>query len=203
MKRILTLAAASVLALSAHAADFVEGKHYIDLGESAFKADQQVVKVYSTNCPFCFKYEKAVIPTFEKHLPDGVTYDAYHITTKPPFGVEKAAAVAVAKTLGESEYKAVKMAFYQRLHDQKQKFNDASEVTAFAIDKMGIDQATFNAKANSDEVKALLKKWDQGVAVAKVKGIPAIVVNGKYLIITQSVTSMTMLDDLTAELLAK
>ncbi|SDI93815.1 thiol:disulfide interchange protein DsbA [Ferrimonas sediminum] len=203
MKRILTLAAASLLALTAQAAEFSEGKHYIDLKDQGFNAPNQVVKVYSTNCPFCYKYEKAVMPNYIKNLPDGVDYDAYHITTKPPFGLEKATVVAVAKTLGEKQYKKVKMAYYKHIHDDKIKFKSSEEATSFGLKAAGIDAADFEAKKGSAEVSALLTKWDQGLKVAKVKGIPAIVVNGQYLIVTQSITSMKMLDDLTAELLTK
>ncbi|USD38514.1 MULTISPECIES: thiol:disulfide interchange protein DsbA/DsbL [Ferrimonas] len=203
MKRILTLAAASLLALTAQAADFSEGKHYIDLKDQGFNAPNQVVKVYSTNCPFCYKYEKAVMPNYIKNLPEGVGYDAYHITTKPPFGKEKATVVAVAKSLSDKQYKAVKMAYYKHIHDDKIKFKSPEEAIEFGLNAGGIDASTFAAKKDSDAVITLLKKWDQGLKVAKVKGIPAIVVNGRYLIITQSITSMAMLDELTADLLAK
>ncbi|QIZ77477.1 thiol:disulfide interchange protein DsbA/DsbL [Ferrimonas lipolytica] len=200
MKKII---AAISLAISFGATAYDQGKHYIDLKDKGFNAPNQVVKVYSTNCPFCYKYEKSVIPNYEKNLPDGINYDAYHITTKPPFGLEKATAVAVGKVLGEKQYKTVKMAYYKQLHDLKKKFTSSEEATQFGIDKLGISQAEFDKHAASPEVAKLLLKWDQGLEVAKVKGIPAIVVNGKYLINTQSVTSMKMLDELTAELLAK
>ncbi|QIZ78934.1 thiol:disulfide interchange protein DsbA/DsbL [Ferrimonas lipolytica] len=200
MKKLLT---ALALTLSFGAAAYDEGKHYIDLKDGGFDAPNQVVKVYSTNCPFCYKYEKAVIPNYVKNLPDGIKYDAYHITTKPPFGLEKATAVAVGKVLGDKQYKKVKMAYYKQIHDLKKKFSSSEEATQFGIDQLEISKAEFDKHAASPEVAKLLKKWDQGLEVAKIKGIPAIVVNGKYLINTQSVTSMKMLDELTAELLAK
>ncbi|TKB49222.1 thiol:disulfide interchange protein DsbA/DsbL [Ferrimonas sediminicola] len=203
MKRILSLAAASLLALTAHAADYSEGKHYIDLKENGFSATNKVVKVYSTNCPFCYKYEKAVMPKFVKNLPEGVTYEAYHISTKPPFGKEKATVVAVAKTLGEKQYKKAKMAYYKHIHDDKVKFKSSEEATQFGLESANIDQATFDRLKDSPEVTSLMAKWDQGIKVAKIKGIPAIVVNGRFLINTQSITSMKMLDELTAELLTK
>ncbi|WP_417347914.1 thiol:disulfide interchange protein DsbA/DsbL [Ferrimonas sp.] len=203
MKRLLSLAALSLFALSANAADYSEGKHYIDLKDNGFSANNQVVKVYSTNCPFCYKYEKAVMPKYIENLPEGVSYDAYHISTKPPFGKEKATVVAVAKTLGEKEYKKAKMAYYKHLHDDKVKFKSSEEAIQFGLNAAAIDQATFSRLKNSAKVTDLMTKWDQGIKVAKVKGIPAIVVNGRYLINTQSITSMKMLDELTAELLTK
>lgn len=209
MKRLFKTSISAMMLLGAcsagmaMASDFKEGKHYLTLGSEAFKADNQVVKIYSTNCPFCYKYEKAVIPNYVKNLPGGVEYDAYHITTKPPFGKEKASVVAVAKTIGAAEYNKVKMAYYKHIHDDKIKFESGEEAVSFGLSAGGISKSDFDQKVKSQEVQSLLAKWDQGVAVAKIKGIPAIVVDGKYLINTQSVTSMKMLDELTAELLEK
>lgn len=201
-KKLLPLSAI-LLSFATSAADYQEGKHYIDLADKSFSANNQVVKVYSVNCPFCYKYEKAVIPNFENNLPDGVEYDAYHITTKPPMGLEKATVLAVAKTNSEKAYKKAKMAYYAYYHDEHKKFSTSDEAINFGIKAAGISRADYSEQANSPAVKQLLKKWDQGLDVAKLKGIPAIVVNGKYLIVTASVTSMSMLDELTADLLKK
>ncbi|QIZ77659.1 thiol:disulfide interchange protein DsbA/DsbL [Ferrimonas lipolytica] len=206
MKKVFTTAVTTIaLTLSAFAgaATYEEGTHYVKLGDAAFNSPNKVVKVYSTNCPFCYKYEKAVIPNYIKNLPAGVEYDSYHITTKPPFGLEKASVLAVAKAIGDKQYKKAKMAYYKHIHDDKIKFSSSEETTEFGLKAAGISRADYDAKVGTAEVKATLTEWDQGVDVAKVKGIPAIVVNGKYLINTSSIRSMTMLDELTAELLKK
>ncbi len=202
-KKALALSAL-FLSLSASAANYKEGTHYLDLKENSFKADNQIVKIYSANCPFCYKYEQAVIPNMVKNLPSGMTYDAYHITTKPPFGKEKATVIAVGKVLGDAQYKKVKMSLYARYHDQNKKFSNADEVYEFGAKELGMSKADFMQKAAAPEVKALLKKWDDaGVEVAKIQGIPALVVNGKYLIKTSEIRSMGMLDELIKELAAK
>ncbi|USD37993.1 thiol:disulfide interchange protein DsbA/DsbL [Ferrimonas sp. SCSIO 43195] len=202
MKKLI-VALSMVMAFGASAANYKEGVHYQVLKSESFNAPNSVVKIYSVNCPFCYKYELGVIPNMVKNLPEGMTYDAYHITTKPPFGKEKASVIAVAKTLGQDQYKKVKMAYYARYHDQKLKFDTAGEVIDFGINLLGISHSEFDAKLASDSVVALLKQWDQGVEIAKIQGIPALVVDGKYLINTKSITSLTMLDDLVAELAQK
>ncbi|MCG9695375.1 thiol:disulfide interchange protein DsbA/DsbL [Shewanella sp. Isolate11] len=203
LKKLLTVSTL-FLSLAATAGDYKEGTHYIDLADKSFKADNQVVKIYSANCPFCYKYEKAVMPNMIKNLPSGMSYDAYHISTKPPFGEEKATVIAVAKVLGDTEYKKTKMALYARYHDKHEKFTNTEEVYDFGAKELNLSKADFMQKAGSPEVKALLKKWDDaGVEIAKIQGIPAIVVNGKYLIKTSSIRSMTMLDELIADLSKK
>ncbi|QYJ78738.1 thiol:disulfide interchange protein DsbA/DsbL [Shewanella acanthi] len=203
MKKSLLALGALLISCSVSAAQFKEGEHYQLLGDASFNAPNQVVKVFSVNCPFCYKYDKSVTPGMVKNLPEGVTFDAYHITTKPPLGKEKALVLAYAKTQSEEAYQAAKMAFYKHYHDDKIHFASGEEAIDFGLKAAGLDKAGFEAAKNSDEIKKTIEKWDQGLAVAKIQGIPAIVVNGKYLINTKSIRSMPMLDELVAELAAK
>ncbi|MDL2197303.1 thiol:disulfide interchange protein DsbA/DsbL [Shewanella algae] len=203
MKKSLLALGALLLSCSVSAAKYNEGEHYQLLGAASFDAPNQVVKVYSVNCPFCYKYDKSVIPGMVKNLPKGVTFDDYHITTKPPLGKEKAWVLAYAQTQSEQAFKAAKMAFYKKYHDDKARFASADEAIDFGLKAAGLDRAGFEAAKNSPEVQQLLNKWDRGVEVAKIQGIPALVVNGKYLINTKSIRSMQMLDELVAELAAK
>lgn len=83
---------------NAMALDLEEGNHYQVLPESVqFQADKQVTKIFSVNCPFCYKYEKSVIPGMVKNLPSTINYDAYHISSKSPFGAEASEVLAVAR----------------------------------------------------------------------------------------------------------
>jgi len=205
MKKIASaLACMLAFSFSVQAANFKEGKDYETLSSGvAFNAPNQIVKVYSTNCPFCYKYEQAVIPDLVENLPEGASYDAYHITTKPPLGIEKACSLAVAKVMSEDLYHKLKMDLYARYHDQHKKFANPEEVYAHSAKILGISVAQLHDSAATPEVKALMAKWDQGVEIAKIQGIPALVVNGKYLIHTKAIKSQEMLSDLVAELLHK
>ena len=199
MKYISILASALLLSFSANAA-FTEGVEYQILpSEAQFSAPNSVVKIYSINCPFCYKYEKAGIPNNEI-LPDGIEMDQFHITTKPPFGLEKSQALAIALTQSEADYKKVKAAFYKKYHVEKKKFTSSEETIAFALPLLNMSKSEFVTASQTADIKALLTKWDQGIEVAKIQGIPAITVNGKYLINTKSITSMDMLGSLISEL---
>lgn len=198
-KSLIAVAATLFMAFGANAA--TEGVEYQVLPKEAqFNSPNQVVKIYSVNCPFCYKYEKAGIPN-ESLLPPGSTLDQYHITTKPPFGLEKTLALAIAKEIkGDAVYKEMKEKYYEKYHVKKEKFSNADETIAFALETLGMDRAEFDKYAKDPKVTQLITKWDQGVAVAKIQGIPAITVNGKYLINTKSIRSMDMLKELIAEL---
>ncbi|MGL5665229.1 MAG: thiol:disulfide interchange protein DsbA/DsbL, partial [Shewanella sp.] len=75
-----------------------------------------------------------------------------------------------------------------------------NEVIDFALNILSMDRAQFDTYAKDPKVTQLMAKWDQGVNIAKIQGIPAITVNGKYLINTKSISSMEMLKNLIAEL---
>ena len=199
MKYLSVLATALLFSWSANAA-FSEGVEYQVLPEDAqFNAPNSVIKIYSINCPFCYKYEKAGIPN-EKILPNDVILEQYHITTKPPFGLEKTQALAIAYNESPAIYKQVKDAYYKMYHVKKKKFESADAVIMFALPLLKMNHDEFNKAAQSNKVKSTIEKWDQGVNVAKIQGIPAITVNGKYLINTKTIKSMDMLKSLITEL---
>lgn len=170
--------------------------------EVQFDSPNSVIKIFSINCPFCYKYEKAGIPN-KGMLPTGVEIDQFHITSKPPFGVEKSQALAIALTKSTEDYKKIKAAYYDMYHVQKKKFTSSDETIALALPLLNMSKSEFITASQSTDVKALMTKWDQGVEVAKIQGIPAITVNGKYLINTKTITSMAMLKSLISELSEK
>ena len=192
-----------VFSVGVTANQYKEGTHYLKLGDAAFKAPNSVVKIYSTNCPYCYKYEKAVMPSFIKNLPEGTAYDSYHIKNKPPFGEEKASVIAVTRVLDENKYKQVKLGYYEQLHDQKKKFSNSDEAINFGLELAGISRDTFDESLNSKAVQTMLTEWENGMEIARRQGVPAIVVNGQYVILTSSIRNMKMLDELAAELLTK
>lgn len=195
--------AALFLSFATSADTYQEGTHYQALDAAKFNAPNKVVKIYSVNCPFCYKYDKGVIPGMVKNLPSGVTYDDYHIATKPPLGDEKSLVLAYALSQSNDAFKQVKAAYYKHYHDDKARFASGEEAITFGLKAANLKRADFDANKNSPEVQKTLTKWDLGNEVAKIQGIPAIVVNGKYLINTKSIRNMKMLDEMIAELAAK
>ncbi|GAA4888179.1 thiol:disulfide interchange protein DsbA/DsbL [Ferrimonas pelagia] len=205
MKKSLPIILSALFSMGVNASNYQEGTHYQVLQpEAQFTAKSEVTKVYSVNCPFCYKYETAVIPNMEKNLPSGTSYEGLHITTKTPLGVEKSQVLAVAKVMGDDKaYKAAQMAYYKHFHDDRERFNNSAEAITYGLKAADISRADFDKHVNTQAVTDMLAYWDQGVEVAKIQGIPAMVVNGKYLINTAQIRSMTMLDEMIEQLLAK
>lgn len=118
--------------------------------------------------------------------------------------MEKSTALAIAKEIkGDKVFKQVKAEYYNQYHVKKVKFESSDATINFVLDDLNMTRAEFDKHAENPKVKALITEWDKGVAVANIQGVPAITVNGKYLINTKSIKSMNMLKDLIAELSAK
>ncbi|MDR2790535.1 MAG: hypothetical protein LBB59_06125 [Campylobacteraceae bacterium] len=56
---------------------------------------------------------------------------------------------------------------------------------------------------NSEEAKNILSEWEASYEIAKIQGVPAFIVNGKYLIYTKSITSIEKMVELIKELAQK
>lgn len=201
MKKIWLGIGALALSFSALAADFKEGVEYRVLKDQP-RVENSIVKVFSVYCPFCYKYEKSVTPMLAKTYGD--QFDAYHLTEKGDFGKVATPVLAALKTIGSEPYKAAKMAYYGAIFDKKMTFKDETAFRQYGLDAAKVSQADFEAALAKPQTQAMIKLWqDKALPVAKVQGVPAIVVNGQYLVNTSKVTSMDMLKGLIDHLLAK
>ncbi|QFU21297.1 thioredoxin domain-containing protein [Shewanella eurypsychrophilus] len=163
--------------------------------------DNTVQKVYSVYCPFCYKYEKAVTPNLIKNLPASAKFQAICLENKGELGIESCEVLAAADTISHKKYKQAKMAMYAAIHDKKLKNVKGSkavkgELAAIGLKAAGISQAEFESALNSSKAQEKLA-YDRTIAltIAKLKGIPAIVVGGNKMIDTSTITSLANLDE--------
>lgn len=199
----------------------VEGTDYVKLEKPIANADATVIKVFSYDCPFCYKYDKAVTKAVMQKVPD-MKFVPYHLATKGQFGKygSEILAVMIAKDEAaginllddNSNFKKVKFALYKAYHDKKEKWgNDASKpenVEAFyktALEPVGMTKADVDAAAKDQKVQDILNKWgmdnnSDSYMVAKIQGVPAFVVDGKYLIYTKSIKGIDQMANTIKEL---
>ena len=198
---------------------FTEGKDadYITLEKPLPGGEGKLVKVWSYDCPFCFKFDVGVdpkmVPLAEKAT--GLKFDMVHIETKGKYGRagselfawcqlrDKAAGITDWED-PKSIFKKAKDAIYKAYHRQGERW--ASGEAAFlktGLDAIGATAEEFEAARKTPEVQQLADSWKPSYDVAKIQGIPAYVVNGKYLIMTKSIRSVQGLVDLITELSKK
>ncbi len=85
-KKTLFALGLSVIAATAMAA--TEGTDYVKLDKPMVNAEGKLTKIFSYDCPFCFKYDVGVdpkvLPRIEKEA--GLAFNPVHLETKGKYG---------------------------------------------------------------------------------------------------------------------
>ncbi len=174
-----------------------------------------VVKVFSYECPHCYKFDKTVTPKLFSEL-DGVKFIPYHLKTKGKLGETASKIFAAMIVLDEasdvsllsdkSKFKKAKFAVYNAVHDKNDDFNGGKDKARFiktAISAAGVSEADYDKALASERAQEILKTWDESYDVAKVQGVPAYVVSGKYLLNAQALGSIDAMAAAVKELSAR
>ena len=80
MKKIWLALAGLVLAFSASAAQYEDGKQYTTL-ENQLLARRKLLEFFSFFCPHCYQFEEVlhISDNVKKKLPEGVKMTKYHV----------------------------------------------------------------------------------------------------------------------------
>ena len=216
-KAIFAGLALLVLFASTCFAAFTEGVDYVVLEKPIPNVPNTLIKVFSYDCPFCYKYDTLVFPIVVPKLPDGLTFRPFHLKTRGKYGVQGSELFAVLLVkdqengLSDKEFyseksllKKAMTAYYQAYHDKKERWDAGSDAfLKTGLDAVGMSKVEFDNAKNSPKVKALLNEWEASYEIAKIQGVPAFVVNGKYLIYTKSIKSVGSMLELINELSKK
>lgn len=197
-------------------AEIKEGRDYITLPKPIPNAQNTLIEIYNYSCPFCYKNSK-ILPKIIKNLPQGVSFKPFHLEQKGVYGkqVSQILAVAIIKdkksnidyNSDKSAFHKAESAYYRGYHDQK-RWHESSplDIDGFlkvGLDSIGMSKNEFNNALKSKEVQDILKQWEHAYEIAAIQGVPAFIVNGKYLIYTRSIQSVQDLENKIQELLAK
>lgn len=189
MKKVLLALAGMVLAFGASAAQIQDGKQYITLDKPVAGAPQ-VVEFFSFYCPHCYQFEHVlhVSENVEKKLPEGVKMARYHVEFLGPLGKDLTQAWGVAMALGVEDkisdpmFDAVqKTQTVQNVADIRKVFIDA-----------GVKPEEYDAAWNSFVVKSLVVQQEKAAADFQLQGVPAMYVNGKYMLNPQGMDTSDM-----------
>ncbi len=200
--KLKSLLATAFLTFSALSMAATEGTDYVVLDTPVANAQNTVIKVFSYDCPFCYKYAKAVDKAVMSKLQE-LPFTPFHLKTKGKYGIQGSQLLAVALVKDKaanlkpldpnSNFHKIEMALYKAYHDKKMRWDDGANPDAFiktGLDAAGWDRAQFDKDCENPDVKALIERWEVSYPIAKVQGVPAYVVNGKYLLMTKNITSI-------------
>jgi thiol:disulfide interchange protein DsbA len=202
------------IAMASSASAFTEGVDYVTLEKPIPNADKTLIKVFSYDCPFCYRYDKRVTEPVVQKLEGIVRFEPYPFETKAKYGTQASRLFAVLMLKDhasgtslvddKSLFKKAKMAYYAAYHDKKERWDGGgNDFLKTGLDAVGMSCADYDAAVKDPKVEEMLQKWKGGYDAARIQGIPAFVVNGKYLIYTKNIQSEDGMVALIKELAAK
>ncbi|CAH0524259.1 thiol:disulfide interchange protein DsbA/DsbL [Vibrio hippocampi] len=178
MKKIIALFATLFVSLAANAAQFTEGDYYKVLDTKA-TSTPTVTEYFSFYCPHCFSFEP-IIAELKKQIPEGTKFQKNHVSFmggnmgEP---MSKAYATMVALKV---EDKMVPVMF-NRIHNLNQAPRNDAELRQIFLDE-GVDAKKFDAAYNGFAVDSMLRRFDKQFKDSGLSGVPAVIVNNKYLV---------------------
>ena len=159
---------------------FVEGTDY-QLISPAVKTAQPdkvvVTEVFWYGCPHCFRFEPHV-ERWSAKLPEGVVFEQVPSSLNPRW-TEHARAYYAFQLMGVLEQ--THGAFFDALHLKRQRLLDVDSIAEFVAER-GLDEKAFREYYSSFPVDTQIRKNVQREKRYGHNGVPAVIVNGKYLI---------------------
>lgn len=186
MKKLFALFSMLMLSLSAQAAQFNEGEHYKVLDLEASNKPV-VTEFFSFYCPHCNSFEP-IIQQLKKQLPEGVKLQKNHVSfmggSMGP-SMSKAFSTMVALKV---EDKMVPVMF-NRIHNLRKAPRDDAELRQIFLDE-GVDEKKFDSAFKGFAVDSMVRRMDKQFEDSGLTGVPAVIVNNKYLVQAQSIKTM-------------
>ncbi|WON76894.1 thiol:disulfide interchange protein DsbA [Serratia sp. UGAL515B_01] len=189
MKKILLALVGIVMAFSASAAQFSDGTQYITL-DKPVTGEPQVLEFFSFYCPHCYQFEEIYrIPdAVKKALPAGTKMTKYHVEFLGPMGKELTQAWAVAMALGVED--KITHPMFEAVQ-KTQTLRTPDDIRNVFI-KAGVSAEEYDAALNSFVVKSLVVQQQKAAEDLQLRGVPAIFVNGKYMVKNDGLDTSSM-----------
>lgn len=174
---LLTLPAAKAQLL------FNEGQDYQVLPQPLplqKAGENEVVEFFSYTCPHCYNLEPALLRWVAEKKPENVGFYPVHVVggswTLPATVKYTAAKLGLGKAFDQQ--------YFAEFHKNRNRrvANEKTAAINFIAEKSGIDKAEVEKAWNSLQVKSALKRSHAMMEKANIQGVPAVVVNGKYLV---------------------
>lgn len=186
MKKLFALVTTLMLSLSVHAAQFSEGVHYKVLDTEASKKPG-VTEFFSFYCPHCNTFEP-IIAQLKQQLPEGVKLQKNHVSFMGgDMGEPMSKAYATMIAL-KVEDKMVPVMF-NRIHNMGKAPRNEAELRQIFLDE-GVDAKKFDAAYNGFAVDSMVRRFDKQFKDSGLSGVPAVIVNNKYLVQAQDIKSL-------------
>ncbi|CNJ05280.1 thiol:disulfide interchange protein DsbA [Yersinia mollaretii] len=189
MKNVWLALVGMVMAFSASAAQFTDGTQYQTLNKPV-TGEPQVLEFFSFYCPHCYQFEEIyhVPQAVKKALPEGTKMTRYHVEFLGPLGKQLTQAWAVAMALGVED--KITPLMFEGV--QKTQTVQTPDDIRNVFIKAGVSGEDYDAALNSFVVKSLVAQQQKAAQDLELRGVPAMFVNGKYMIKNDGMDTSSM-----------
>ena len=180
---------------------FIEGTDYQPISP-AVKTSQPdkvvVTEIFWYGCPHCFRFEPYV-ERWSANLPEGVVFEQVPSSLNPRW-TEHARAYYAFKMMDalDKSHKAL----FDAIHVKRQRLTSLDMLAEFA-GEIGLDEKVFRETYFSFPVETLIRKNIQKEKRYGHRGVPAVIVNGKYLVSASVAGSNQRMIEIMSYLVAK
>ncbi|WMY96063.1 MAG: DsbA family protein [Arsenophonus sp.] len=184
MNKILLTCIYLLVFFDVSAMRYKEGIEFIKINES-IKNAPQVLEFFSFYCPHCYEFDYIynISKKVKENLPKNIIMERYHVNFLGELGTELTKAWIVAKIFS-IEDKVIPLLF-EGIQKTKS-INTSNDIKNIFV-KLGIKIKEYDMLINSLLVKSLLIKQEKAVKDFKLIGVPAIFVNGKYMLCNNNI----------------
>ena len=187
---------------SAPESRFIDGKHYTSLipaQPTSSPPDKiEVAEVFMFSCPHCYNFQ----PHIQQWLKNKASYVEFvRIPANfNPLAREHSRAYYAAVQLGIAEQ--ISIPFFREFHTNRNPLNTPDRLAKFFF-RFDISEEDFFKAFNSFEVDSKVRQADKLTRRYQISGVPAVVINGKYVSGADKVGGyenlIALMDDLAAQ----
>lgn len=178
---------------------FQEGVNYQVVAQPATK-QPQIMEFFSYGCPHCFALEPIIL-SLRKQVPANVQFKRTHVAfVGGDSGPLLQRAYAISDVLGvEKKFTPIFFFHIMRLHH----FIDSTQALRQIFIDNGVSASDFDGSVNSFFVNNMIAQMDARTQDYHIRGVPTVVINGRYQIVPSSIKSVQQYIDLVNFLLKK
>ncbi len=144
----------------------------------------EVVEIFWYGCSHCFSFEPH-IEAWQENIPEDVVFRRVPGALNKSW-IPHARAFYAAKKMGALE--KLHRPLFKAIHQNRRKIFTRESLIDFA-QETGIDKEKFTKHYDSNETKIKMKQAFFLARNARITGVPAVIVNGKYLVSASSAGS--------------
>lgn len=186
-----SLLAVANVSLAAPAVQYKEGTHYVIRGKG-LTPNKEIREFFSFWCGHCFAMQKD-FKLIREQIPEAKFVPNPVMMLGGAMGPVSQKALVVANNFGLGD--VFIQSLFKSMHEDNHIPMDVDEMGSF-MTTIGIPKGKFLSEVNSFPVLGQVAKYDKAADEAEIDAVPELLVNGRYLVIMESVETPQELVDL-------